>query len=222
MLTVAHPQTGAFPFFVPRGHNTVIPFALGWAFQGARTANMLSLLMAILVSFIGLLLIFNNLKSGKISDFFQKPWIRRLAPLGVGLLSFWIFYSFRVTPELNATFGDAAAYPGLILNGKINEASVLNDHFFILIRRMLDVFQVASSSVVAIQISTALFGGLFTASLYSLSSTISKNRFEKTSLFIGLLTGGYAVMLFGYIETTALELALMALFFTFCAKYIYL
>lgn len=165
-----HPIDGStFHFF--RSHGLKVPFHLVWAFEGSKKIPLL-LKIVILLLFFGL-------------PFYKRitTSIRRLFTLykisphilypAVFIISSTLFYLFRVTPELNAAFGDGPTLPGEIDQGIVFGAEVLTSHFFI-----------PPNGILAAQISSALSGGIFVTSILLFARSVGKNWQEKSAVFL--------------------------------------
>lgn len=206
-----------FHFF--RSHGLTVPFHLAWAFEGSKK-------IPLLLKIGGLFLFFGLPFFKKITISIPRLFAQtQISPYilypAVFIISSTVFYLFKVTPQLNAAFGDGPTLPGEIDQGIVFGAEVLTGHFFLFSRKILDLFIVPPNGLLAAQISSALSGGIFVTSILLLARSVGKNWKEKSAVFFGVIFTGYLVMFFGYVETTNLELASMAMFFAFVSKFIF-
>lgn len=218
---IKHPNSNQWPFIIPIGHRTIIPFIIGWIFEGARHIKdpllFGSFFIAIYTACCAILYFFQNTQKNTLPN---SPSISKNLLFLIPILSFCLFFIFRISPDLSAIFADAAVNPERIAKELINESSSLNDYFFIFTNKILGIINGLQDPILAIQLSVAIFGALFIGSMAIFAYTVGKDWFEKLLLFCGISTGGYSLMFFGHLETTALELAVMAIFFSVCALYI--
>ncbi|MFH1748305.1 MAG: hypothetical protein ABIG44_14830 [Planctomycetota bacterium] len=209
-----------------KGPTTRVPFHLLWALEGFRRLPDLQrgLICGVL---LGLLLVPRKIETlfssgvarrpdsdarrkDKLSHF---PWLAGAC----GLAAVGLFYLLRVNYDLNAQVADASVLPGDVELGTSFAADALTYHAFHAVRGVLAVFVSEPSGLLAIVWTSCLAGGVFVVAMLALARTVAETVPARLTLFIGGALAGYAVLFCGYVETTQVELALMAVYFAAAA-----
>jgi hypothetical protein len=148
-----------------------------------------------------------------------RPKINKWVLLaGVAALTPVACFLLRVDYGRNATFGDGTWLPVCVGVGDVAAAEVLTSHLFILLRQLFDLLRSGPNGVAAVCAASCLGGGVFAAALFLFADAVGVDRFEKVFLFLGGLGAGYTAMFLGYVETTQIVLAGMALFLACAAR----
>jgi hypothetical protein len=218
-----NPENPLQPYYFLRSYIHKEPFHLIWGFEGLRKLPDYVNLMA-----AGLILLSITLSLGKRTVNTKSILPRRglqtspiLIYAGTILLSFIMFFTLRVSYENNRLFGDAYGLPGQAEDGFISSSEILTRFLFNTISALLNTFSAEQPGYYAIAILSCLAGGLFLMGIMGIANRITEDVGEKVLLFIALVGIGTVIQFFGYIETTALELSFMGLFFASALQTIY-
>ena len=199
------------------------PFHLLWGFEGLRRLPAFGSLLA--AGLILLSLVLSLLKSppnGRVrfpGTGLPASTVLRYALVVV--LSCIVFFTLRVSYADNRLFGDAYGLPGQAEDGFVSSSEILTRLSFNGITLLLNAFSVKQPGYYAIVIVSCLAGGLFLMGIMAIGNRIAEEAGERALLFIALVGIGTVLQFFGYIETTALELSFMGLFFASALQAIY-
>lgn len=138
--------------------------------------------------------------------------------IAAGLVAVAIFYLLRVPYAVNTQFADAPILPGEVELGTVYAADALTYHVFHAVRGVLGLVVAEPSGLLAITWTSCLAGGVFVVAMLVLARAAAGTMAARLALFLGGTLAGYAVMFCGYVETTQVELAAMALYFAAAAR----
>ena len=209
-LFARDPYTGQTLTFL-RSHTTRAPFHELWALDGFRDFQGAGRLIPgiLLVTFLVVYYLKNESKR-----------LERWLPLIIAPLAFAAFYSFRVSIEKNALFGDGPRLPIEVPQGLVFAAEVLTMHCFDNVYRFTHWLW-GFDGAQAIQFTSCLFGGLFVSAIIVLAQTLTDLRPLRALFVVGAIGAGYGILFLGYIETTVVETTAMAWFFAAAAKLLF-
>jgi hypothetical protein len=215
-----NPATGP-PFVFNQSHTLRAPLQLLWALEGFRRFPVV--IRGTLAAMLAALVLTPTLRPVRPSDApasaLQAP--RRPArwlAVGAGLVAAGFFYLLRVSYAQNARFADAPILPNEVDIGWVDAAEVLTFHAFYGVRGLLAWLAPNPSAVLAIAVTSCLAGGVFVSALVVLARAAARTSRETLLLLAGILLAGYTVMFFGYVETTQLALAMMAVYLAASAR----
>ena len=135
-----------------------------------------------------------------------------------GAVAATLFYLLRVPYARNVEFADAPILPNEADVGMVFAAEVLTYRVFAAVRSLLGLFLPNPGGLTPIVLTSCLSGGVFVAAMTALARSAGRFPIERWTLWCGATLGGYTGMFFGYVETTQVELAAMAVYFAAAAR----
>jgi hypothetical protein len=193
-----------------------VPLHLLWGLEGFRNLDAGTRgLLALALVYFGC----GRLPKIAGAGLFARIRINKWALLaGVAALTPIFCYVVRVDFAKNVAFADGVWLPPVVDAEDVASAEVLTSYVYFFIRRVVDLFRPGPNGLAAVVYTSCLCGGVFAAATYLFADGLGRDRAEKVILFLGAALAGYAIMFLGYVETTQVELATMALFFAAAAK----
>lgn len=202
LLHALNPVTGE-PIVLHRGHGVRVPFDAGWSLQGIRRSPIAALLMVALGVGLGV-------GSGGLPSIRGRPWgvWRWLGFGGLGALLSWLF---PVSYALNVELGDGRTLPENVGNGLTFGAEIVTSELMVLAVRTVAALG-AHDAVTGIRAMDTVCAFVLCASVVALADAVAVSTRGKLAVLTGVLLSGASLQVMGYVETTVLELAGMALY----------
>lgn len=204
-----NPVTGA-PIILHRGHGVRMPFDAAWSLEGLRTAPG----MALLLVGGGALAVYAMLRW--LDTDRARPWTLSTW-LGFGLVGALVSWFFPVSYELNTRLGDGLTLPGNIGGGMTFGAEIATSELMVLATRFTASLGV-HNALVAIRGVDTIAAFILVASVAALADGAASTSRGRALLFVGTLFSGASLQVMGYVETTVLELAAIAVYVAAAAR----
>ncbi len=192
-----------------------MPLHLLWGLEGFRNLGVgTRSLLALALVFLACARLPKAAGDALLSKIKINKWALLAA---VAALTPLFCFILRVDYSKNVAFGDGLWLPPVVDIEDVASAEVLTSYVYFFLRRVVDHFRVGPNGLPAVVATSCLSGGVFAAASYLFADAVGRDRAEKIILFLGGVLAGYSVMFLGYVETTQVELATMALFFAAAA-----
>ncbi|MDB4977457.1 MAG: hypothetical protein JWN48_5798 [Myxococcaceae bacterium] len=209
------------PFTILRSHGLVVNFDLMWALSSYRglapwkawLPGIAAVLLACLPRSI----------TDAIASVRLPGWLLRTGPRSwactAAALALCASRLYPVKYELNQLYGDGSMlhlYVGA--SDGVFAAEIVTMHMFRSAQYVLEKLHAADASPLsAIRWVDSIAGAVFFGSLAAFARGTGRGVLEGTLLFLGTSCASYTLQFFGYVETTQVETALIALYFTAAA-----
>lgn len=207
-------NTGAL-FKIDRGHGNWMPMNLLWGMLGWFKIHWS--IRALLPAIIALLCFLPENKN-------SQPPRQNIIPMTTwrfwcaaifGLVFGAFFAVFHVHPAINRTFGDGSS---LLIEiraaGYVFPAEVLTMHLFNAVQNLsVTIFGGKDVPLFTPLVAICGCGAVFMWASAIIALLLGRDRVERFFLFAGPTLAGALTQFFGYVETTFLVLAAMAMFF---------
>lgn len=197
-----NPLTGA-ALVLRRGHEAYVPFDGTWALAGLRERPALGLGLAALFA-LGFALL------TRLSSERARPW----GPgrmLGIGLAFGALAWLLPVDHARNEGLGDGLTLPTNVGGGMTFGAEIGTSQLMVAAVRLHGLFG-GHDALRALRALDAVIAVVLGASLAMLADAASRTVRGRALLLAGLACVGTALQVMGYVETTMLELAALALY----------
>ncbi len=202
LLHALNPVTGE-PIVLHRGHGVRIPFDAGWSLQGLRRSPIAGALLIALGLALGASIA--KLSSARAASWGAARW------LAFGSFGAAISWLFPVSYALNVELGDGRTLPENVGNGMTFGAEILTSQLMVRAVRL-----VASlghhDAVLGIRVFDTACAFVLCTSVVALADALAESTRGRVLLVLGALLSGASVQVMGYVETTVLELAAIALY----------
>jgi hypothetical protein len=218
LTTARDPVTGRELAF-HRTHAIEMPLVLTWGMEGLRDVPYEAILAFAIV--IGALCVYPwervRSPSGPARERRLSLPPASLVALAAGAGAVLCVVLRFPYPSL---FGDAVDLPSQVGAGAVYAAEAGTMQLFQLARHALGGGSSADAGLRAIVVVDDVAGALFVGALASFALTVGRDPAERWVLFLGPVAAGCTGMFFGYVETTQVESAAMALYFAASARWI--
>ena len=200
---------------IARSHTARVPLHLLWGLEGFRQVPLAARGL-VFVALCGLTLVPKTRRVPRRAGP-GRSWPGRLgrwrwSAVICGVAAVGVFWLLRVPYARNLEFGDAPNLKNDVEVGMVFAAEVLPYHLFNAVRGSLELFVDKPPGELAIALVSCLCGGVFVGAMVALVQAAAEAQ-ARFLLFCGAALAGYTVMFCGYVETTQVELASMALYF---------
>jgi hypothetical protein len=191
------------PLVLRRGHEAYVPFDATWAIAGLRERPLFGLVLAALAALgFGLL---TRLPTER-----TRP-LRARAHLAIGLGFGALAWLLPVDHARNEGLGDGLTLPTNVGGGMTFGAEIGTSQLMVAAARLFSLMG-SHDALVALRALDAALAVLFAGSLAMLADAGARTVRGRALLMAGLLFVGTSLQLMGYVETTMLELAALALY----------
>lgn len=202
LLHALNPVTGE-PIVLHRGHGVRVPFDAGWSLQGMRRSPVAAVMMVAFGLAFGVMSRWLSTARGHA----WGAW-RWIAFGGLGALVSWLW---PVSYALNIELGDGRTLPENVGNGLTFGAEIVTSELMV-----HSIEAVAAlgyhNAVTGIRVMDTACAFVLCASIAALADAVAVSTRGRMLVVIGALLSGASLQVMGYVETTVLELAAMALY----------
>lgn len=202
LLHALNPVTGE-PIILHRGHGVRVPFDGAWSLQGIRRSPISATLM------ISLGLAF-GVASVRLSALRGQAWgaWRWMAFGVVGALASWLW---PVSYALNIELGDGRTLPENVGNGMTFGAEIITSQLMVYAIQAVAALG-HHNAVTGIRAMDTACAFVLCTSVAALADAVAVSTRGRVLVVLGALASGATVQVMGYVETTVLELAAIALY----------
>lgn len=211
-----------YPLYVIRSELRVVQMEMLWSLKGLHAAPVLLVIAGLTLSILSIGIPGRIGFAGRVrltqhsQRFPQHPLFLFLAGSGISVL-------FMVDPAKNITFADAFRLADSLRDLTFARSEVGTSALFWIAHGILQLFGLSNSMETAIRVVSCLSGGLYAVgvSIWAKESgrILQLNAQAKNMLFLGGLLTGAVVLFFGYVETTQVVAALLAVLFGALARF---
>lgn len=192
------------PIILHRGHGVRIPFDAAWSLVGLREMPGRAVLL-VGSGTLGIAMILASLDAGRARAWSLATWLR------CGLVFAFVSWFLPVSYELNTLIGDGLTLPTNIGGGQTFGAEIVTSQLMVFSARTFAALGI-HDALLAIRALDTVCAFILGASLAALADGAASTARGRVLLLSGTLLSGASLQVMGYVETTMVELAAIALY----------